>query len=98
MKKILYILDDGKRSFTYSRIAGFCEAIRGSEEPINMYIFRSAGFAEYELLLGEWRLNAGLRYEHVKTDYTSFGVWQEEPSRTYNDWFPNLSATWHRPS
>ena len=55
-----------------------------------------AGFAEYELLLGEWRLNAGLRYEHVKTDYTSFGVWQEEPSRTYNDWFPNLSATWQK--
>ena len=55
-----------------------------------------AGFAEYELQLGEWRLNAGLRYEHVKTDYTSFGVWQEEPSRTYNDWFPNLSAAWQK--
>jgi len=36
------------------------------------------------------------RYEHVKTDYTSFGVWQEEPSRTYNDWFPNLSAAWQK--
>lgn len=55
-----------------------------------------AGFAEYELQLGEWHLNAGLRYEHVKTDYTSFGVWQEEPSRTYNDWFPNLSAAWQK--
>ena len=55
-----------------------------------------AGFAEYEWYLGEWRLNAGLRFEHVKTDYTSFGVWQEEPSRTYNDWFPNLSTAWHK--
>ena len=55
-----------------------------------------AGFAEYDLLLGEWHLNAGLRYEHVKTDYTSFGVWQEEPSRNYNDWFPNLSAAWQK--
>ena len=55
-----------------------------------------AGFAEYELQLGEWRLNAGLRYEHVKTDYTSFGITQEEPSRTYNDWFPNFSATWQK--
>ena len=27
-----------------------------------------AGFAEYELPLGQWRLNAGLRYEHVKAD------------------------------
>ena len=55
-----------------------------------------AGFAEYELLLGQWHLNAGLRYEHVSADYSSFGIWQSEPSRTYNDWFPNLSAAWHK--
>ncbi len=55
-----------------------------------------AGFAEYEMQLGQWRLNAGLRYEHVSTDYTSLGVWQSEPSRTYNDWFPNLSAVWQK--
>ena len=55
-----------------------------------------AGFAEYEISLGEWRLNAGLRYEHVAADYSSFGVWQSEPSRTYNDWFPNLSAAWRK--
>ena len=55
-----------------------------------------AGFAEYGLLLGQWHLNAGLRYEHVKTDYTSFDIWQSEPSRTYNDWFPNLSAAWQK--
>ena len=47
-----------------------------------------AGFAEYEFQLGQWRLNAGLRFEHVKADYYSFGEWQQEPSRTYNDWFP----------
>ena len=55
-----------------------------------------AGFAEYEMLLGNWHLNAGLRYEHVTADYHSFGVWQPEPSRTYNDWFPNLSAAWQK--
>ena len=55
-----------------------------------------AGFAEYELQLGHWHLNAGLRYEHVATDYSSFGIWQSEPSRTYNDWFPNLSAAWQK--
>ena len=55
-----------------------------------------AGFAEYEMQLGLWRLNAGLRFEHVKTDYYSFGEWQEEPSRIYNDWFPNLSAAWQK--
>ena len=55
-----------------------------------------AGFAEYELQLNQWRLNAGLRFEHVKADYYSFGEWQQEPSRTYNDWFPNLSVAWQK--
>ena len=55
-----------------------------------------AGFAEYELQSGQWRLNAGLRFEHVKTDYYAFGEWQQEPSRTYNDWFPNFSAAWQK--
>ena len=55
-----------------------------------------AGFAEYDLQLGHWHLNAGLRYEHVSAEYTSFGIKQEEPSRTYNDWFPNLSAAWQK--
>ena len=55
-----------------------------------------AGFAEYELQLGQWRLNAGLRFEHVKADYYAFGEWQQEPSRTYNDWFPNLSGAWQK--
>ncbi|MCR4583688.1 MAG: TonB-dependent receptor family protein [Prevotella sp.] len=56
----------------------------------------TAAFAEYEMQLGHWRLNAGLRYEHVASDYSSFGVHQEEPSRTYNDFFPNLSAGWQK--
>ena len=55
-----------------------------------------AGFAEYALQLGAWHMNAGLRYEHVGTDYDSFGIRQSEPSRTYNDWFPNLSAAWQK--
>ncbi len=56
----------------------------------------TAAFAEYEMQLGNWRLNAGLRYEHVSSDYSSFGVHQEEPSRTYNDFFPTLSAGWQK--
>jgi len=55
-----------------------------------------AGFAEYELQLGQWHLNAGLRYEHVDAEYSSFGILQLEPSRTYKDWFPNLSAAWRK--
>lgn len=56
----------------------------------------TAAFAEYEVQLGHWRLNAGLRFEHVSTDCSSFGVHQEEPSRTYNDFFPNLSTSWQK--
>lgn len=55
-----------------------------------------AGFAEYEVRLGHWSLDAGLRYEHVSTDYESFGIYQPEPSRTYDDLFPNLSASWQK--
>ena len=59
-----------------------------------------AGFAEYQLAFNvqssKFNVNAGLRYEHVAADYTSFGVWQPEPSRNYNDWFPNLSASWQK--
>ena len=55
-----------------------------------------AGFAEYALQLGAWRLDAGLRFEHVSADYSSFGTWQDEPSRNYNDWFPNLSGAWQK--
>ena len=48
MKKIAYILDDGKRSFTYERIAGFREAINKAKEDINLYVFRSGGFSDYD--------------------------------------------------
>ncbi len=55
-----------------------------------------AAFADYELQWGQWQLNGGLRFEHVAADYSSFGTWQAEPSRTYNDWFPNLSVGWRK--
>ncbi len=66
------------------------------ESDTEMKEMNIAGFAEYEVQLGQWHLNAGLRFEHVSADYTSFGIRQEEPSRTYNDWFPNLSAAWQK--
>ena len=53
-----------------------------------------AGFAEYGLKFGNFSVNAGVRYEHVKSDYYSFGEWQAEPSRRYSDWFPSASIAW----
>lgn len=54
-----------------------------------------AGFAEYGLKFGDFSVNAGVRYEHVKSDYYSFGDWQTEPSRRYSDWFPSASMSWN---
>lgn len=53
-----------------------------------------AVFAEYGLSLGHWSMNAGLRYEHVKSDYYSESVWQEAESRNYRNIFPNASLSW----
>ena len=55
-----------------------------------------AGFAEYSVQLGNFRARAGLRYEHIVSDYYSMGVWQDEPSRKHSDWFPSLSLTWSK--
>lgn len=55
-----------------------------------------AGFAEYAIPFGHFSARAGLRYEHVVSDYYSKGEWQAEPSRRYSDWFPNASLSWHK--
>lgn len=55
-----------------------------------------ACFAEYALHLGRWTVDGGVRYEHISTDCLSFGQRQEEPSRKYADWFPNVSISWQK--
>lgn len=83
--------------FTASRI-------RGSYANAEQYVDASdtkieeqnlAGFVEYSLNLGPLYATAGVRYEHVKSDYYSFGQWQAEPSRRYSNWFPSASLTWN---
>ena len=56
----------------------------------------AAGFTEYQFTFGNFSANAGLRYEHVVSDYYEFGVYQEGPSRRYSDWFPSLSLAWQK--
>ena len=56
----------------------------------------TAGFAEYNLPIENWSFDAGLRYEYVKSDYYSFGVFQDSPSRKYSNWYPSLSASWKK--
>lgn len=52
-----------------------------------------AGFAEYERTFGSVNVQGGLRFEKVGFDYYQGGVFQEEQSRKYKNWFPALSLT-----
>ena len=51
----------------------------------------AAGYAEYNHSFpwGDWSL--GLRYEHVKFDYYEDGKHVDEQSRTFDNFFPNIS-------
>lgn len=55
-----------------------------------------ASFATYGINLGHWSIGAGLRYEHVKSDYYSFGKYDPEICRNYNDFFPNAYVVWNK--
>ena len=70
------------------------QIVRSSDDEIKES--NMAGFAEYHLRLDNWSIGAGLRYEAVTSDYYSFGQYQTEPSRKYQDLFPNLSVGWQK--
>lgn len=48
-------------------------------------------FASYRKEIGNFSFNAGLRFEHVKFDYSLNNVLQKEQSKKYNDLFPVVS-------
>lgn len=47
MKKVLYILNDCKRLYTYERLSGLFRAFRRMEEPVDLYIIRSDGHPDF---------------------------------------------------
>ena len=55
-----------------------------------------AGFAQYELPLSKWTIGLGVRYENIIRDYFSGGVKQDDVSRRYSNFFPNLSISWNK--
>jgi len=55
-----------------------------------------AFFASYGKQLGHWNVEAGLRYEHVNSSYYSFGILDPAVSRSYSDYFPNVSVAWNK--
>ena len=52
-----------------------------------------APFVELRQRLGRFQFSAGLRYEHVESDYFVSGVRRDDQSRTYDDLFPSFAAS-----
>ena len=52
-----------------------------------------APFMELRQRLGRFQLSAGLRFEHVESEYFINGLRRDEQCRTYNDIFPSLSVS-----
>jgi len=52
-----------------------------------------APFMELRQRLGRFQLSAGLRYEHVESEYFVSGIRRDEQCRTYDDFFPSFSVS-----
>ena len=52
-----------------------------------------APFMELQQQFGRFRLLAGLRYEHVKSEYYADGIRRDDQCRTYDDLFPSMSLS-----
>ena len=52
-----------------------------------------APFVELQQRLGRFHLQAGLRYEHVASDYFVGGQRQADQSRTYDDLYPSVALS-----
>ena len=52
-----------------------------------------APFMELQQQFGRFRLSAGLRYEHVNSEYYADGIRRDDQCRTYDDLFPSMSLS-----
>ena len=52
-----------------------------------------APFVELRQQIGRVHLSAGLRYEHVESDYYVDGIRRDEQCRIYNDLFPSVALS-----
>ena len=52
-----------------------------------------APFVELRTQIGRIQLSAGLRYEHVESEYYDGGIRRDEQCRTYDDLFPSLALS-----
>ena len=57
-----------------------------------------APFMELRQCLGRFQLSAGLRYEHVESEYFAGGLRRNDQCRTYDDLFPSVALSTQLPS
>lgn len=62
----------------------------------NIYENNIAGFVQYDRSLRNWAFNIGLRYENIVRNYYSFGTKDDDVSRRYSHFFPNMNVTWNK--
>ena len=67
-----------------------------SNSETNIRENNTAVFAEYRHPLGDFELRAGLRYEHVNSRYYLYDALQDDLSRRYDQWFPNVALSWNK--
>ena len=53
-----------------------------------------SAFAMYARSFGQLQAQAGVRYEHLGSDYYEFGKRMDEQSRTYDNVFPSISVSY----
>ncbi len=73
---------------SFENTQGYIENSDNEQHESNM-----APFVELQQQLGRLRLQVGLRYEHVSSDYYVSGQRRSDQSRTYDDLFPSVALS-----
>ena len=72
----------------FENTEGYIANSRNEQHESNM-----APFVELQQRFGRFQLQAGLRYEHVASEYFADGQRRSDQSRTYDDLFPSVSVS-----
>jgi len=73
---------------SFENTEGYIQGSDNEQHESNM-----APFVELQQRLGRFQLQAGLRYEHVASDYFAGGQRRSDQSRTYDDLFPSVALS-----
>ena len=73
---------------SFENAEGFIQGSNNEQHESNI-----APFVELQQRLGRFHLQAGLRYEHVASDYFVGGRRQADQSRTYDDLYPSAALS-----